>query len=97
MRSERYKFKTGRDRMSVEMEDARHADTVPAKPKLYLPLNQANSWSDAFRIVIGWILVIVFSVVSGGLFVLYEVNFAPPWLQLCMSTESQVANYHACQ
>lgn len=57
--------------MSTEVGSKRDAFSTE-KPQLYRPLN-VSSWSDAFRVLIGWILVIVFSVVSGGLFVLYEV------------------------
>eukprot|EP00955_Chlamydomonas_euryale_P100754 365303-Chlamydomonas_euryale.AAC.41 len=41
--------------------------------RLYRPLDVA-SWNDAARVIIGWFMVIVFAVITGGLFALYEVQ-----------------------
>ncbi|GAX81714.1 hypothetical protein CEUSTIGMA_g9142.t1 [Chlamydomonas eustigma] len=47
---------------------------LTAKKNVYRPLD-VPSWGDGFRVIIGWLLMILFAVVSGGLFVLYELEY----------------------
>ena len=42
----------------------------------YRPLD-VKSWFEGFLRLIGWILVIVIPVVTGGLFIVYEVGSRP--------------------
>ena len=48
----------------------------PAKPKKkkYRPLD-VKTWGDGCRLVVGWLLVVLFAVVSGGLMVAYETQY----------------------
>jgi hypothetical protein len=48
----------------------------PAKPKKkkYRPLD-VKTWGDGCRLVVGWLLVVLFAVVSGGLMVAYELQY----------------------
>ncbi len=55
------------------MNTANQQAVARYRRRKYRPLN-VKSWSEGFYRLIGWILVIIFAVVTAGLAALYEVR-----------------------
>lgn len=59
----------------MNMTESEVLNKVVEKPEVrrYRPLD-VNSWADALRVVVGWLLIPLLAIISGALLYAYEVG-----------------------